>query len=153
MSIHARIEEPLGLRSEILESAVISTDAIQSGSNLKEFSKQKGKLRTQLKRSLEGLSKQLKALEKNLPKLPKTDNLHVKRDDIRMLLHRESVEDLGGEVKDVEEVKRELIQLKNKKPQILRKKAIALEERERLRRELESIRGRISKLGKLMPEE
>ena len=43
--------------------------------------------------------------------------------------------------------------IKSKKPKILRKKAIALEERERLRRDLESIRGRISKLGKLLPEE
>ena len=67
MSVHARIEEPLGLRSDILECAVISTDAIQSGENIKDFSKQKKKLRSQMKRSLADLSKQLKSLEKNLP--------------------------------------------------------------------------------------
>ena len=88
-----------------------------------------------------------------MPKLPKTDNLHAKRDDMRMLLHRERVNDLGGEVKDVDEVRKEIVKIKSKKPKILRKKAIALEERERLRRDLESIRGRISKLGKLLPEE
>lgn len=153
MSVHARIQEPLGLRSEILECAVISTDAIQSGDNLKEFSRQKKKLRTQMKRSLSDLSKHLRSFEKDLPKLPKSDKLHAKREDMRMLMNRERVEDLGGEIKDVSEIRKELALIKDKKPKILRKKAVALEERERLRRELEGIRGRISKLSSLLPEE
>ena len=153
MSVHARIEKPLGLRSDVLECAVISTDAIQCGSNLKEFSKQKKKLRTQMKRALSDLSKYVRALEKDLPKLPKIDKLHAKKEDMRMLMHKERVEDLGGDVKDVDQVKKEIAKIKGSKPKILRKKAVALEERERLRRELDSIRGRISKLKGLMPEE
>ena len=43
MSIHARLNEPLELRREILECAVVSTDAIINNENLKQLSKDKKK--------------------------------------------------------------------------------------------------------------
>ncbi len=147
MSVHARISDPLELRSDVLECAVISTDAIRSSENLKELSREKKKLKTQIKRSLVDLKKRVKLLEKSLPKVPRDEKVHAKREEMRALMAAERTEDLGGEIKEVAQVKEELDRIKGKHPKILRKKAVALEERERLRRELEGIRKRISGLS------
>jgi hypothetical protein len=152
MAIHARLREPLELRRDILESAIISTTAINSISELKMLGREKKKIRTQLIHGLNDLKKSFKDLQKKLPKLPKEEKVHVNREELREILNLNRADKLGGQVKPVEVIKKELGRIKNKKDVgTLRKKAKASEERERMRRELESIRGRISRLHRLMP--
>ncbi len=154
MAIHARLREPLELRRDILECAVISTKAIGSAEEIKLLSREKKKLRTQMNHALNDLKKSFKDFQKRLPKLPEGEKAHVKREELRELLKTERAEDMGGEVKSIDVVKKELGKIKGKKDvKTLRKKAKASEERERMRRELESIRNRISRLHRLMPDE
>jgi hypothetical protein len=154
MAVHARLRDPLELRRDILESAIISTSAINAIEELKMLSREKKKMRTQLLRGLTNLKKSFKDLQKRLPKLPKDERVHVRREDLRELLINDRAENMGGQVKPVEAIKKELSKIKSKKDvSKLRKKAKASEERERMRRELESIRGRISRLHKLMPKD
>jgi len=151
MSVHARISDPLDLRRDILECAIFSTDAIRSSGNLKELSKEKKKLRNQMKYKLNDLTRTMKSFEKRMPRLPDSEKLHAHREEMRELLNEERNEDLGGEVKSVEQVKKEVERIKSRDVKVLKKKAEQVNERENFRRELESIRSRISRLSKVMP--
>jgi len=153
MSVHAKIDEPLELRKEIMECAVISTDAINSEDNLKELNKQKKKLKTQLKNNLADLKKSIKQFEKLLPAIPQEEKMRAKREELRILMQNEMAEEMGGQIKPVNQIKRELDKIKGRDPKILKKKAANLSEREDLRRNLDDIRGRLSKLKNLFPEE
>ncbi len=153
MSVHAKIDEPLELRKEIMECAVISTDAINSEDNLKELNKQKKKLKTQLKNNLADLKKSIKQFEKLLPVIPQEEKMRAKREELRILMQNEMAEEMGGQIKPVNQIKRELDKIKGRDPKILKKKAANLSEREDLRRNLDDIRGRLSKLKNLFPEE
>ena len=153
MSDHAKIDEPLELRKEIMECAVISTDAINSEDNLKELNKQKKKLKTQLKNNLADLKKSIKQFEKLLPAIPQEEKMRAKREELRILMQNEMAEEMGGQIKPVNQIKRELDKIKGRDPKILKKKAANLSEREDLRRNLDDIRGRLSKLKNLFPEE
>tara|TARA_Y100000310_G_scaffold13087_1_gene13415 strand:- start:5035 stop:5493 length:459 start_codon:yes stop_codon:yes gene_type:complete len=152
MSVHARLNEPLELRREILECAVVSTDAIICGENLKQLSKDKKKIKTQIKNGLSELKKMLKSLEKCLPEIPEDEKVHARREDMRTLMQTELSEEMGGEIKPIEQIKKEVERIKNKDSGYLRKKAKRLSEKESLKSQLDDIRGRIDRLGKILPE-
>ena len=154
MTVHARIDNPLELRKDVLESAIFATDGIRSSLDIKELGKQKKKLRTQMIHALEDLKKSVKSFERKLPPLPKETKLQARREDLRDLMMIEKAKEMGGPVKPIEKVRKELkkIKSKKKKPGDLRKRAVALSEKEKLRKELTSIRSRIDKLNKILPK-
>lgn len=152
MSVHARISDPLDLRRDILECAIFSTDAVRFEEKLKELSKEKKKLRNQLKYKLNDLNKIVKSFEKKMPRLPDSEKLHAHREEMRELLNEEREDEMGGQVKSIEQVRKEVEKLKNKDVKVLKKKAEQVNERENMRRDLESIRSRISRLSRVMPE-
>ena len=115
MAIHARLREPLELRRDVLECAVISTNAIGSAEELKLLNREKKKLRVQMNHALSDLKKSFKDFQKKLPKLPEGEKAHVKREELRELLKSERAEDMGGKVKPIEVVRKELGKIKNKK--------------------------------------
>lgn len=135
-----------------MECAVISTDAINSESNLKELSKQKKKLMTQLKNNLTDLKKSVKQFERLLPAIPQEEKMRAKREELRILMQQEMAEEMGGQIKPVGQIKKELDRIKGRDPKILRKKVANLSEREDLRRNLDDIRGRLAKLKNLFPD-
>ncbi len=148
MSVHARISDPLDLRRDILECAIFSTDALKFGEDLNALAKEKKKLRTQMKYKLDDLKKTIKSLEKKMPRLPDSEKLHAHREEMRELLKQDMQQDLGGEVKSVEQVKKEVEKLTNKEVRVLKKKATRFSERENLRKDLDQIRSRISRLAR-----
>jgi chromosome segregation ATPase len=153
MSVHARLNEPLELRKEILECAVVSTDAITYSENLKQLSRDKKKIKTQIKNGLSALKKMVKTLEKSLPSVPKEEKVQARREDMRILMQEERSEEMGGKVKPVEQIKEEIARIKGRDSKALRKKAKRIGEKESLRSQLDDIRGRIDRLGRVLPEE
>ena len=153
MSIHARLNEPLELRREILECAVVSTDAIINNENLKQLSKDKKKIRTQIKNGLSDLKKMVKSLEKILPSIPKEEKVHARREDMRVIMQEERSDEMGGNIKPVEQIREEIARIKSKDSKALRKKAKRFSEKESLRSQLDDIRGKIDRLGRILPEE
>jgi|TARA_Y100000310_G_C20371534_1_gene663740 hypothetical protein len=152
MAVHVRIIKPLELRKDVLETAIVSTDAIKSSSNLTEILKQKKRIRTQMVNLIKNIKKDIKRFEKKLPTIPEKHQAHAKRDTLHKLMEEERTLDLGGEVKSVEKVKEEIDRIKGKKT-ISRKRLTAIQEKEKLKNELDSIRGRISRLNRLLPNE
>jgi len=156
VAVHARLDNPLVLRRDILESAIIITDAIRCFERVVELEKHKKEIKKQILNSVKELKKDVKGFEKGIPELPKGMKVTVTRSGVRDAVleaqRREERESMGGEIKDVEVVRKEVRNIGKKEMKKIRKKLGAAEERERLRRELDSIRTRISKLGRLLPE-
>jgi hypothetical protein len=67
-------------------------------------------------------------------------------------MQQEMAEEMGGQIKPVGQIKKELDRIKGRDPKILRKKVANLSEREDLRRNLDDIRGRLAKLKNLFPD-
>ena len=99
------------------------------------------------------MKKSIKQFEKLLPAIPQEEKMRAKREELRILMQNEMAEEMGGQIKPVNQIKRELDKIKGRDPKILKKKAANLSEREDLRRNLDDIRGRLSKLKNLFPEE
>ena len=135
MSVHARISDPLDLRKDILESAIVSTDALGYAERLNEFAREKKKLRTQMKNSLNDLKKRVKIFDKKLPKLPEEERLHAHKQEMGELLQEQMKEEMGGEVKNVEQVRKEIERIKNRDPKKLKKNVERVNEKEKMRRE------------------
>lgn len=152
MTIHARLDNPLELRRDILECAVISTDAVRCGENIRELEREKKKLNTQLKKNLNELKKMISNTEKDLPKLPKEENMRARKEDMRMIMQEDISEELG-EVKPFEEIRKNIENISKKDLKKLKKKAASIEERRSLNEELDMIRSRIAGLNRLIPEE
>jgi len=153
MSVHARLDKPLSLRKDILECALRSADALQSVEHLQEYAREKKELKTQLKKQMGELKKMINAFDKDLPTVPKESNMVAKRDEIRSLMLQETMQEMGGAIKPVQQVKEELEKLKKRHPKVPKKKVRRVSEREKMRRELETIRGRIEKLKSITPKE
>ena len=95
----------------------------------------------------------VKTLEKSLPSIPKEEKVQARREDMRILMQEERSEEMGGKVKPVEQIKEEIARIKGRDSKALRKKAKRLGEKESLRSQLDDIRGRIDRLGRVLPEE
>tara|TARA_Y100000310_G_C20626876_1_gene786424 strand:+ start:1222 stop:1704 length:483 start_codon:yes stop_codon:yes gene_type:complete len=157
MVIHARLSEPLDLRKDVLESAILVTDAIRAFDNITELGKQRLQMRKQINGGMKELKKDVKELINQLPKLPKDERVTITRDQIRNVISKEGdverVNKLGGEIKTVESVREDVKNLTKADLIKIRKKITTADERDKLKKELASIRGRISRLHRLLPED
>ena len=157
MAIHARLNEPLDLRKDVLESAILVTDAIRSFDNISELGKRRLEMRKQINGAMKELKKDVKGLVNQLPKLPKEEMVTVTRDQIRGAIRNEGdverMNKLGGEIKTVERVREDVKNLTKADLIKIRKKITTADERDKLKKELASIRGRISRLHRLLPED
>ena len=123
MVVHVRLNEPLGTRKNILGCAVLTSDAVKTFNNILELEKERVETKKHVSNLIKSLNSDLQLLTKQLPKLPRG---------------------MGDE--EIEH--RELPRKVDKKDLEKRK----IENPEKLRKELSSIRKRIERLGKIFPE-
>ena len=69
-NIHTQIDNPLLLRKQMLEAALVATETLRLRDNMKGFGEEKKIFRTQLKEMLKDMRKEMGAFTKIIPRLP-----------------------------------------------------------------------------------